>query len=259
MIVRAINKILICCCITLFIGCEQESSDPTANTLSGRISIAHLKTLAKADSSAITDNITIEGYVVANDLYGEYYKSIVVCDSTAGIEIAIDLRSTAKRFPTAAKVTIHCNSLWLGNYGGRLILGAAPDDNYSVTRITESSLPRHFTIDKSSPKVIDPTLCEITEIGGQMIGNYVEIRDVEFTDATNQRWCDTDPETGKLKNSERTIINSKGHTLKIRTIAQCSYADEPLPSGRGRVRGIVEKFNSHYSLRIVNRQFEFDK
>ena len=45
----------------------------------GRISIAHLKTLARDISTPILYDVTIGGYVAANDLYGEYYKSIVIC------------------------------------------------------------------------------------------------------------------------------------------------------------------------------------
>lgn len=242
---------------TLLYSCSEPTPTPEfSDSPSGIISIAHLKTLATGQSRTITEDISIEGYIVANDLFGEYYKSIVLCDESGGIEISIETNSTASIFPCAAKVRVHCTSLVLGNYFGRVILGAKSYD-YTVGRIDESDFTRYFTIDRLSPKTIEPTPITIAEISPALIGNYVEIADVEFTDGGKQRWCDIDCESGEIITTERELCDTQGHSIWIRTIAQCSYASEMLPTGRGRIRGIIERYSNHYSLRIVNRQFDF--
>ena len=60
-------------------GCSiatEESDDTPAveypDTPNSKISIAHLKALCRADRTVITDDISIEGHVIANDLYGEF-------------------------------------------------------------------------------------------------------------------------------------------------------------------------------------------
>ena len=113
MIVYLQNKLLAICALALLLcGCSEPIPAPEFNDKPyGLISIAHLKTMAKSEPHTITEDISIEGYVVANDLYGEYYKSIVICDDSGGIEISVDARQTAKIFPGAAKVTLHCTSL----------------------------------------------------------------------------------------------------------------------------------------------------
>lgn len=243
----------------LLILCGCSDDNPNAefpDTPHSVVSIAHLKTMATSQSRIITEDISIEGYVVANDLFGEYYKSIVLCDKSGGIEISVECNSTAMLFPIAAKVTIHCTSLTLGNYSGRVILGAESSD-YTVGRIAYSDFARFFSIDKLSPQAIEPNQITLSEISPKLVGNYVEIADVEFCEGGKLKWCDTDAATGKLITTERELRNAQGNSLWVRTIAQCSYGSEKLPAGRGRIRGIIEKYNSRYSLRVVNRQFEF--
>lgn len=252
------NKLLIICAfVSLLFGCGEPNPTPEFDDQPyGIVSISHLKTMAGNEPHTITEDISIEGYVVANDLYGEYYKSIVICDESGGIEISVDTRQTARIFPGAAKVTVHCTSLTIGNYDGRVVLGAKSNE-YGIGRIEEKDFARFFLIDKLSPKAIEPTQLTIDAISAKDIGNYIEIADVSFYEADGQKWCDTDPVTDEAKTTTRQLIDSHGNTLLVRTIAQCSYATEQLPSGRGRIRGIVEKQNSRYSLRIVNRQFDF--
>ena len=223
----------------------------------GVVSIAHLKSLAKSESYSITDDISIEGYVVANDLFGEYHKSIVISDESGGIEIAIDTNKTATQFPISARVVVYCSGLTIGDYGGRLTLGATPAGHYTVDRISAKDISRYFLVDKSAPKAIEPTRLNINEIAEEHIGNYIRLDDVTFSSQAGMSWCDKEPASGEYITTERTLHDRKGNALAVRTIAECRYRNEKIPSGYGVVCGIVEYFNGEYSLRIVNHQLLF--
>lgn len=249
---------LLCCALQ---GCSIHSEDsdsepPTEfpETPHGRVSIAHLKALCTADRVVITDDIAIEGYIFANDLYGEFTKTIFIADESGCIEIRVDCDSTAEIFFIGARLVVECSSLALGDYGGRIILGSAESDEYSVGRIAERDFGRYFLIDTSQPKEVKPTVVKITDISTSQIGNYVEIRDVYFTDGGTATWCDKDEESGDYITTERTISDSAGNEFSVRTAAECTYRNETLPQGYCTLRGILEYFNGHYSLRIVNHQ-----
>ena len=219
--------IVLACCAA---ACSRSAPDYD-DTPRGRVSIAHLKALCTAESVVITGDIAIEGYVAANDLYGEYSRTIVLCDASGGIEIAVDSRRTAETFPIAARVTVHCTSLALGDYGGR--------------------------VDTSAPQAVKTVVVSIAGISPALVGSQVQIDDVTFGPEAGLAWCDTDPASGGHVDTARTITDRSGRTLSVRTIAECEYRTEKIPAGYGSLRGIVEYFNGEYSLRITNHQILF--
>lgn len=254
--VRAIRIAAILLSATLA-GCADRAAGEYPDTPYGSVSIAYLKTLARSASTVIADDIAIAGYVAVNDLYGEYSATIVLCDESGGIEIAVDSRTTDTLFPVSARVTVHCSSLALGNYGGRIILGARPTGSYTVDRIAASDFGRYFLIDKSRPAAVEPVRILIEELSPESIGRLVELRDVTFADQAGLAWCDTDPETGEYITTSRVAYDRSGLSVAVRTIADCAYRAEAVPQGYGTLRAIVEYFNGEYSLRIANHGIDF--
>lgn len=244
-------------CLLLISACTDATLGNYTSRPHGTVSIAYLKSLARAESTLITDDISIEGYVVANDLFGEYYKSIVISDSSGGIEISIDMRRTAVEFPISARVVVHCAGLALGNHGGQLTLGAMPEREYTVDRIAAADVNRYMLIDKENPVAIEPAHITPADLSPAMIGNYVKIENLSFTHDAHLAWCDCDPTTGQYITTKRTAYDEHNNAIAVRTIAQCDYRSEQIPSGRGSLFGIVEYFNGEYSLRIVNHGIVF--
>lgn len=254
---RKIVPLFISLLMTLLSACSDATSGQYADRPHGTVSIAHLKSLARGDSTYISDDISIEGYVIANDLFGEYYKSIIISDHSGGIEIGVDIRNTSVRFPISARIVVQCSGLTLGNYGGRLMLGTMPEREYTVDRIAESDIERYMLIDCSAPVAIEPATITITDLSPALIGNYVRIDDLSFEQASGLAWCESDPITGKPITTQRTAYDSRGNAIAVRIIAECDYHNEVIPAGRGTLFGVVEYFNSEYSLRIVNHGIVF--
>ncbi len=259
---RAINILLIIAIAgSVLLSCSVEREDNAdtppveyPETPHSKVSIAHLKSLCRTDRVVITDDISIEGHIIVNDLYGEYIKSIVVADESGCIEISVDCASTADVFFVGARMVVSCSSLALGDYRGRIILGSTASDEYSAGRIAEKDFSRYFLIDTSKPKEIIPQVTEISKIGTSHIGNYIELRDVHFIDGGVAEWCDKDTESGEYVTTERTITDPAGIEFRVRTLAECVYRNETLPQGQCTLRGIVDYFNGHYSLRVINHQ-----
>ena len=242
----------------LAVACSDSTTIGYGQQSEGRISIAHLKTMAVGSSVEIVENVAIEGYVVVNDLYGEYYKTIVISDESGGIELMIDCDNTAVEFPVSARVTVHCTGLSVGVYGGRVMLGAVPERDFTVDRLSMQEAARHIKVDKSTPTEIRAKEKKISEISTADVSNYVVINDVEFVDQ-GLAWCDKDPLTEEYITTTRTVSDSEGRRIGIRTIASCSYRAERLPEGRGRLYGVVEYFNGEFALRVVNHGVVFNK
>lgn len=240
-------------------ACNNTTAEEFESTPHGIVSIAHLKTLCRNNSTTINEDISIEGYVVANDLFGEYQRAIILCDESAGIEISIDCKPTAIHFPISARIVVHCTGLAVGNQGGRIILGAAPSGSYTVNRIKESDIERYMLIDRTQPKEIKPQKMTIGQIDNDCVGNYIALDDVTFGAEAGLCWCDKNPETGEYITTYRTLHDRNGNTIGVRTIAECSYRAESIPSGYGSLWGMVERSSDEFVLRIVNHRIEFGK
>ena len=118
--------------LTALAGCDKASGlEFDDDTPQGMVTIAALKSRCTGAQAAVTEDITVEGVVTGNDLYGEFYKTLVVEDTSGGISIAVDATELYVDYPVGTAVTIHCNGLFLCDYGGKVMLGTRPTDEYA--------------------------------------------------------------------------------------------------------------------------------
>lgn len=247
----------ICVALLLAAGCDKASRPEPREEQPATNSIAHLKSLCDGRSSVvITDEITIVGFITANDLYGEFYKSLVLEDASGGITVAADLESVAEVCPFGYVATLYCQGLVLTDYGGKIQIGTESEGS-GAGRIPEADFARYVSVRvPSEGEVHRARTITLGDISERLIDTRVRIDGVHFTqpDAT---WCDTDPETGRSITTERTIADEQGRTLVVRSPGTCSYAREPLPSGTGSLYGIIDYFNGKYTLRVTNHDVVF--
>lgn len=252
--VRTIEFML---CMVLLAGCDRSSEYHYDNPPVEGHSIADLKRLCPADGTAkITRDMTLRAVVTANDLFGEFEKTLVVGDDSGGLEISIDHKAVNELFPTNAEVEIHCNGLAIGDYGGKPVLGAPPAGMYSVDRIPAVDLGRYIRVTDRNCGRRRAVPYDFSRLTTEDAGRYVRFEGVHFAE-TDAMWCDRDPDSHAMLTTERTLVDAAGRTLSVRTLAGCLYAKEPVPGGTGSINGIIDYFNGKFSLRVCNREIEF--
>lgn len=217
--------------------------------------VAYLKSLCDGKVSVkVTQDIVIRGFITANDLYGEFYKTLVVEDDTGGISIAADHSPLSDDYPFGAIATVRCNGLTLYDYGGKIQLGTTPDE-YGAGRIPRGELSRYIRTELPDGETHRAVPLTFGEVSARHIDTRVRFDGVRFTEAGP--WCDTDPETGRTIATERTIADAQGRTFIVRTAGTCVYAKEPVPQGTGSLYGIIDYFAGKYTLRVTNREAVF--
>ena len=220
-------------------------------------SISILKSLYHDRTTRITQEISIQGHIVANDTAGEFYKEIVVEDDTGGIVLSIDderLYRTCRLFDF---VTINCQGVALGSEGGTLLLGTFPTGDYCVDRIPAADVARYLAVTPAATRR-QPLTLGFEEVAPRHISRYVRFDRVRLAEEATT-WCDFDPETGDPVTTDRTLLDTAGRQFVVRTDRRCDYARKPLPAGEGTLCGIVEYFNGRYRLRITNHEILFDR
>lgn len=238
-------------------ACDRASEPHYDREAAEQVSIAYLKSLCHGSSVRIVEELTVEGIVTANDIRGEFPRRLVVEDATAGIGIEMDHMALADLFPLGARVVVHCAGLALGDYGGKVQLGAPPTGDYGVDRIARTDIPFHVRCTELNARVRRPRDLRIAELTAADADRYVRLDDVHFREA-GAPWCGRDTLTGDAVTTLRTLVDASGTELTVRVLPSCHYATEPVPQGTGSVNGIVDYFDGALSLRIVNYEIDLD-
>lgn len=114
---------------TLFLGCVKTDIDePPYNTnyptYNANFSIKDLRALhTNGKFETINEDYLIKAVVVADDKSGNYYKTLVVQDSTGGMEVKINAVGLFNTFPVGRRVYLKLKGLTLGDYNGNFQIG----------------------------------------------------------------------------------------------------------------------------------------
>jgi hypothetical protein len=117
---------------TLVTSCRKDDFDePPMNgedpNLNVNITIDSLKKYYQGNILKIDSNWIIAGVVTADDKSGNFYKTIVLEDNTAGISIRLDLSNYNVDYPIGRRVFVKLKGLYMGDYGDLIQLGGWVD------------------------------------------------------------------------------------------------------------------------------------
>jgi hypothetical protein len=241
-------------CLTVFFNaCIQDKFDqpPTApgdlNIIPNK-TIADLKAMYSGTSFQITDSIIISGVVTADDKSGNFYKQIVIQDSTSGILIRMNGSNLNSDYPMGRRVYVSLRGLYLGSYGGLIQIGGAQTAGTTdqVDPIPQALFSKYI-FKGSLGNVVNPTVLTISQLGNNYQNVLVQIPAVEFVSSdTGQTYADP---IG-FQSVNRTLTDCDGNTIIVRSSGYSSFAPALTPGGNGTVTAIYTVFNSTPQLVI---------
>lgn len=215
-------------------------------------SVASLWSYVRQCTVPITEELYIEGYVVANDKYGEVYKTIVVDDNSAGVAIELDMEDIDRLFPMFSRVQISCEGLWLGCVGPKLILGAEPAADYVVDRLPAAKVQNHITVLPYSNDTPTYRRKTIAELEYRDMLCYVAIEGLNtISEEQGLLWCDIDPLTNMPITTVRHLSQGRD-TLLVVTEAKCHYATEQMPTSKFNLSGILDFYGAEMVIRATD-------
>ncbi len=197
----------------------------------------------------ITDDLVIGGVVVMDDRSGNYYKTIVIQDSTGGIEVKFSNGYLYNRYPVGRKIYIKCKGLMLTDYngliqmvGGRVIENGQSSDIGIIENQERTQIVRGFLGAAPTPKRVT-----ISQMNASLVSTLITLENVEFVKAdTAQTWADAPSQTSL----NRTIENCNGAQLLVRTSGFSNFAIQKTPRGKGTITGVLGIYNTDYQLYI---------
>jgi len=223
---------------------DESGIDPHLNVTH---TIAQLKSLPQVQ---IDSDVVISGVVCMDDRSGNYYKKIVIQDSTGGIEVLIDQTNLYTDYPVGRKIYIKCKGLTLGSYHGLPQIGMAPDAQGSLTMINGTTVG-DYIVKANFPNAIKVDTLNYSDlkVPGQNVSRLntlVAIRDVQFADA--DAGVPFAPPTATFNRSLATC--SASGSIVVRSSNYANFQPILTPTGNGIIVGLYTRYDDAAQLII---------
>jgi hypothetical protein len=198
----------------------------------------------------ISADYIIEGTVTANDKSDNFYKAIIIQDSTAAITIKLDGYNLFTKYPVGQKVGIALNGLWLSDYAGMTQIGIGVDRSDPASPfllgIPQPLMSRYISL-LAGGKLMTPIAVLATGLVDSLKGCLVAIDQLEFVVSdTGKPYSDL---VNQLPTSHTLRTCSIGN-LYLRTSGFASFGNALTPRGNGRATGIYTVFRTQKQLVI---------
>lgn len=234
-------------------SCKKAFDEPPTYidpNMTATMTIKQLKALYSGTGYlTITGDDIISGIVVADDKSGNFYKSIVIQDSTAGILINMEGTNLYADYPVGRRVYVKVKNLILGNYGKLIQLGGFIDmssGSPSLGGILSARFNDHI-IKGSIGNVVTPKVVSIGQLDDTYQNMLIRLEGMEFISADKGK---TFADNVNLTSLNRSLADLAGSTIVLRTSGYANFAGALTPVGYGTVDAIYSVFNSTKQLAI---------
>lgn len=222
----------------LLVGCGYDSHTPPSDLFDTAVPNANIEALRyyAEEGVKVAEELSFEGVVVADDRSGNFYRAIVVEDSSGAVEVRLGLYDLGTLYPIGCKVTIEAQGLAVAYYDGVLTLGREIYD-WSGGRM-EPIEPRdeiferiHLTAKGTTPQ---PTTYPIGALSKEMCGRLTRVEGLHYV-GQESSWGITDYST----EAEREFADTSGAKILVRTSRYADFAEHNIPTEEVAITGIL--------------------
>ncbi len=200
----------------------------------------------------VLGDTTISGVVVANDQSGNFYKQIIIEDtSMTGIILYLDKTYLYSDFPVGRKLYVKLKGLSLINYKGLPEIVLSVDSTGNTTGIP-SGLINDYVVKASYPNTVTPldvTIIDIKSNPNKYINTLIKLKDVQFNAASsNQLYA----QPSSMSSGTSRTVEDCMHTATVvmYNSAYSNFQAQTTPSGNGTVTCICSQYYSNMQLLI---------
>lgn len=198
----------------------------------------------------------IYGVVTADDRSGNFYKQIVMQDSTGGINIVMAGTYLYSFYPIGMKLYIHLKNLTIMSYKGLPELCYYYDSQNTQKPIgIPPSLQDTFITTATFPNTVTPTELRLSDLNGfpdPYFNMLITLDDMQF-DSSQLGLPYAQPSAVAIS-TNRTLWSCNNGTLGTNiTLYNSGYADffyRIIPSGYGSITGIYSVYGSTNQFQI---------
>ncbi len=198
-------------------------------------SIATLAAFAE-EGVRIEESMVVVGRVVADDASGNFYRSIVVADESAGVEVKMGGWDLSGLYPLGSEVAIYAEGLVVARVDGVLTLGREIYD-WSGGRVEpiepRDEIARRVVVTNFVTSV-EPRVRRIDNLTESDCGTLVKIKGLTYV-GEPMGWGTT--EYGS--EADREFVDSEDRKILVRTSRYADFAEHRVPTEEVALCGIL--------------------
>ena len=223
-----------------------------ANMTIAELKAKYASTISASGVKEVTEDIIIEGVVVADDATGNVYKQFIINDETGAIIIGVNDVGLYAMVPVGQRVRIDCKGLHVGGYGKMAQVGGLYEGK--IGRMAKSVYREHVRLvgepsmvqPELVPEVIDDTY--FTNENKENLAKFVRLENVEITEANGtELWA---PEELAYNNVVERHIKMGKTNLVLRMSTYADFANEAIPDGKFNINGVLTRYNDYWQFVI---------
>jgi hypothetical protein len=202
-----------------------------------------------------TQNDILEAYVTSSDETGTFYNSIsmqnIATNTTqpVGASVTANFSSYSRGFVPGRKIYIKMQGLYTAIVDGSLKIGDLFEG--AIGRISENEWQNHLF--PSSTIVPEDNMVRTVSLAtaatNANLNTLIEIDNVQFADGSLTRTY-YDIDSGGSATNHNIVDVAGGTTRYFRVSAYALFAYQNVPSGRGKIRGVMTKFGSDFQFLV---------
>ena len=190
------------------------------------------------------DDKYLEGYVISNDQWGNFYKTLIVQDDpglpAAGLKILLDQTNISQRFDVGRRILIKLSGLTVGLNSGVLTLGL--EDGGALSALPKNDFMPLILRDTIVVPIV-PRQISLDHLGPQHTNLWMKLEDVQF----HRFQCNIAPpmtfaaDPADLYDGERWLQQCDSEQyLILKTSTYADFSTNNLPSEVFTIQGVVQ-------------------
>lgn len=245
------NFSIFCLLVTLFAlsACQRKYDEPPVTelpVLEANTTIREIINLASTSPLSL-DGKVIKGTVIADDRSGNFYKQIVIQDSTGGIRIDIDAFSLYNEFPIGREVWVKGQGLYALKTNDVVAIGGSTNPN--TFRIPQA-VYRLSIVGGERNRPLTPKVKTLATLTAEDYNTLIQLDNVEFDDCyAGTPYAFASTQTSKNIDLVECTTNGK---VIVRNSGFANFASELTPTGKGSIVAVFNSFSGTFQLLIRN-------
>lgn len=237
----------ICLSVVLLSGCYDDfggySPEDTAHT-APNMTLGRLHEIyGHSEGSVVNGDVVVAGYVTANDRSDNFYKTFVIDDGTAALEVKAGVSYLFNTYAENRYVTVKAKGLTVGRsrYNGLMQIGLAPrgvsDDK--VDYFGHEALLKKYIGCEDSDHSVAPLRVGIDELSQLTCGRLVTIGPLRLSSGQLWTWAVNPAESEYSSTSYRFFSDPNGDEIAVQTSNYASFAEGLIPDSELSLTGIL--------------------